>query len=339
MAKYKSDGDYTPTGAVVRIPESGGMSCEPEPGAEGHQEAMCSKMLLCLDLICIILASLPFFMVELNAVKPYERGFYCDDQDIQYPFKSAETVSDTVLCTTGILITVTAISLGECYRVRFLHKRSRSLHWNSYLSLIYKQVGCFLFGCATSQSLTDLAKVAVGRLRPNFLAVCKPDFTKFNCSRGYIQDPVCTGPSSAVTEARYERERERESVRERATPSAIAPHSLLCCLHCVASSPSPSPPRGCPHPLPPSSLTHCPSQPSLTAPQFFALCPLKPSTRGPSTLPQPQKAAYFLQPPPPPPTHSLAQGSLPLGWVQVGWWGGERSGTRDRLSALGCNRV
>uniref|UniRef100_V9KGM8 Lipid phosphate phosphohydrolase 3-like protein n=1 Tax=Callorhinchus milii TaxID=7868 RepID=V9KGM8_CALMI len=159
-------------------------------------------MLLCLDLICIILASLPFFMVELNAVKPYERGFYCDDQDIQYPFKSAETVSDTVLCTTGILITVTAISLGECYRVRFLHKRSRSLHWNSYLSLIYKQVGCFLFGCATSQSLTDLAKVAVGRLRPNFLAVCKPDFTKFNCSRGYIQDPVCTGPSSAVTEAR-----------------------------------------------------------------------------------------------------------------------------------------
>lgn len=202
MAKYKSEGDYVPTGAVVRIPESGGMSCETELGAETVQEASCSKMLLCLDLICIILASLPFFMVELNAVKPYERGLYCDDQDIRYPYKSTETVNDAVLSATGMLITVTAISLGECYRVRFLHKRSRSLHWNSYLSLIYRQVGCFLFGCAISQSLTDLAKVAVGRLRPNFLAVCKPDYSRFNCSGGYIQDPACTGRPSAVTEAR-----------------------------------------------------------------------------------------------------------------------------------------
>ncbi|XP_067877168.1 phospholipid phosphatase 3-like isoform X2 [Heterodontus francisci] len=147
-------------------------------------------------------ASLPFFMVEFNMVLPYKRGFYCNDESISYPYKEVETISDPVLCTAGILITVVAIAFGESYRVRFLNEKTKSFISNPYVSVIYKQVGCFLFGCAVSQSLTDLAKVAVGRLRPHFLDVCKPDFSKFNCSKGYIEEDVCNGTASYITEAR-----------------------------------------------------------------------------------------------------------------------------------------
>jgi len=63
-------------------------------------------------------------------------------------------------------------------------------------------VGTFLFGAAISQSLTDLAKYMIGRLRPNFLAVCNPDWSKVNCSI-YVQlENVCQGESRNITESR-----------------------------------------------------------------------------------------------------------------------------------------
>ncbi|KAL0182092.1 hypothetical protein M9458_021467, partial [Cirrhinus mrigala] len=52
-----------------------------------------------------------------------------------------------------------------------------------------------------SQSLTDIAKYSIGRLRPHFLAVCKPDWTKINCTGGaYIEQDFCTGKEDEVNE-------------------------------------------------------------------------------------------------------------------------------------------
>ncbi|XP_061653141.1 phospholipid phosphatase 3-like isoform X3 [Phyllopteryx taeniolatus] len=94
------------------------------------------------------------------------------------------------------------IVIGESYRIYFLNEGSKSFVGNPYISALYKQVGVFVFGCAISQSFTDIAKVSVGRLRPHFLDVCKPDFTTINCSLGYIADYQCQGPESRVQEAR-----------------------------------------------------------------------------------------------------------------------------------------
>ncbi|XP_055090203.1 phospholipid phosphatase 2-like isoform X2 [Symphalangus syndactylus] len=73
---------------------------------------------------------------------------------------------------------------------------------SSYVAAVYKVLGTFLFGAAGSQSLTDLAKYVIGRLRPNFLAVCDPDWSRINCSV-YVQlEKVCRGNPADVTEAR-----------------------------------------------------------------------------------------------------------------------------------------
>lgn len=93
------------------------------------------------------------------------------------------------------------VSAGEAYLVYTDRLYSRS-DFNNYLAALYKVVGTFLFGAAVSQSLTDLAKYMTGRLRPNFLAVCDPDWSRVNCS-AYVQLEVCRGSPANVTESRW----------------------------------------------------------------------------------------------------------------------------------------
>ncbi|XP_023500004.2 phospholipid phosphatase 2 isoform X2 [Equus przewalskii] len=103
----------------------------------------------------------------------------------------------------GVTITATVVlvSAGEAYLVHTDRLYSRS-DFNNYVAAIYKVLGTFLFGAAVSQSLTDLAKYMIGRLRPNFLAVCDPDWSRVNCSV-YVQvEKVCRGSHANVTEAR-----------------------------------------------------------------------------------------------------------------------------------------
>ncbi|MBN3321761.1 PLPP3 phosphatase, partial [Atractosteus spatula] len=160
------------------------------------------KLLICMDIFCLILAGLPFLIIETSTITPYHRGFYCDDESIKYPYKNGDTISDAVLCAAGILIAILSIIIGECYRIHYLNEGSKSFISNPYVSTLYKQVGVFIFGCAVSQSFTDIAKVSVGRMRPHFLAVCEPDFSRINCSDGYITDYFCKGEESRVQEAR-----------------------------------------------------------------------------------------------------------------------------------------
>ncbi|TRY97590.1 hypothetical protein DNTS_013375 [Danionella cerebrum] len=147
-------------------------------------------------------SGLPFLIIETSTIKPYHRGFYCSDQSIQYPYKNGDTISDAVLCAAGILITIFSIVIGECYRIHYLNQGSKSFVGNPYISALYRQVGVFIFGCAVSQSFTDIAKVSVGRMRPHFLDVCKPDYSTINCSLGYITQYTCDGDPSKVQEAR-----------------------------------------------------------------------------------------------------------------------------------------
>lgn len=91
---------------------------------------------------------------------------------------------------------------GECLLVYLKRIKSKS-SFGSYFACVYKAIGTFLFGAAMSQSLTDIAKYSIGRLRPHFLDVCKPDWKLINCSSGaYIEDYTCTGDLTMVNEGR-----------------------------------------------------------------------------------------------------------------------------------------
>ncbi|KAG9350559.1 hypothetical protein JZ751_024448 [Albula glossodonta] len=127
--------------------------------------------------------------------RPYQRGVYCDDETIRYPLKP-DTITHGLLAAVTISCTVIIISSGEAYLVYSKRIHSNS-DFNQYVAALYKVVGTFVFGAAVSQSLTDLAKFTIGRPRPNFMAVCKP-----NVCKGYMLQINCTGDVRAVKEAR-----------------------------------------------------------------------------------------------------------------------------------------
>uniref|UniRef100_A0A4W5QS17 Phosphatidic acid phosphatase type 2D n=1 Tax=Hucho hucho TaxID=62062 RepID=A0A4W5QS17_9TELE len=145
--------------------------------------------------------SIPFFACELKAVTPYRRGFFCGDQSITYPYLEREAIPDTLLIAGGIVITGLTIALGECYRVRFRGVHSRAFVRNLYVSCLYKELGSFLFGCCVGQSLTNMAKLSVGRLRPNFLSVCNVTYASLNCVPGsYVAQVTCRQPEQKMVE-------------------------------------------------------------------------------------------------------------------------------------------
>ena len=84
------------------------------------------------------------------------------------------------------------IALGECYRVRFRGVHSKAFVRNLYVSCLYKELGSFLFGCCIGQSLTNMAKLSIGRLRPNFLSVCNVTYASIDCIPGsYVSQVTC----------------------------------------------------------------------------------------------------------------------------------------------------
>ncbi|KTF86854.1 hypothetical protein cypCar_00013873, partial [Cyprinus carpio] len=115
----------------------------------------------------INIAGLPLAAFNLGKIKPYQRGFFCNDESISYPFHTS-TVTSTVLYTVGFTLPICSMIIGECLSVYLNRIKSKSF-CNSYVASVYKAIGTFLFGAGMSQSLTDIAKYSIGRLRPHFL--------------------------------------------------------------------------------------------------------------------------------------------------------------------------
>ncbi|XP_016898415.1 phospholipid phosphatase 1-like [Cynoglossus semilaevis] len=156
--------------------------------------------LILQDILCLILVGLPFFILTPQH-NPFKRGFFCNDDSIRYPLKD-DTISYQLLGGVMIPFSLIVIVCGECLSVYFSCIKKRSAG-TKYVACIYKAVGSYVFGAAVSQSLTDIAKYSIGRLRPNFLAVCKPVWDQINCKNGgYIESFTCTEDKFLVDEAR-----------------------------------------------------------------------------------------------------------------------------------------
>nr|XP_009928743.1 PREDICTED: lipid phosphate phosphohydrolase 1-like [Haliaeetus albicilla] len=153
-----------------------------------------------LNLLCVLLAGLPFAILNSRRI-PFQRGVFCSDESIQYPYKE-DTISYKLLAGIIIPFSVIVMILGETLSVFYNHLHSNSFVRNNYIATIYKAIGTFIFGAAASQSLTDIAKYSIGRLRPHFLAVCQPDWTRINCSLGYIENFSCQGDKAKINEGR-----------------------------------------------------------------------------------------------------------------------------------------
>lgn len=133
-----------------------------------------------VDLLLIGLLCLPYFLVE--ALPPFERPFWRDDRTISFPHKDYEIIPNWLL--PFISLGLPAAILGGWMAYKRLSNRR----------LLVAFIG-LLLALALTVEATNITKVLVGRLRPDFLARCDLDLT--------ITDRnVCRGPVGSVKEGR-----------------------------------------------------------------------------------------------------------------------------------------
>lgn len=141
----------------------------------------------------IILSFLVIILIVLNYnLDTYKSGFYCNDQTINMKYFSS-TVANELLVFVSLLTTLVFVYISEvmiktrdhnnrimAYKPRKGTSYQLKLHNKStfvideYYGNIYISYGFFLIGNLLTQIVTLIGKKTIGRLRPNFLDVCKP---------------------------------------------------------------------------------------------------------------------------------------------------------------------
>lgn len=135
-----------------------------------------TKIIIDIILLCFVGFPILFYFLWGS---PYERGFFCDDESLKHPFKES-TVKSYMLYFYGIVLPVLAIILTEYFRARRKGDSRRfqifELSIPDWITNSYNNIGIFGFGAAATQLVVDIAKYQIGRFRPHFLDVCKPEF-------------------------------------------------------------------------------------------------------------------------------------------------------------------
>ncbi|KAL4091202.1 hypothetical protein QTP88_025930 [Uroleucon formosanum] len=148
-----------------------------------------------VDLLCLGSVGFPVLMFYMFGF-PYQRGFFCGDESIRYPFKES-TVSSSILYTVGLGLPTLVILFIE-YSMRNNEQSRYSFLGTpipNWLYSAYNNILWFLFGAACSQLTTDIGKYTIGRLRPHFLDICKPNVdcnNEINETK-YNEDFICGG--------------------------------------------------------------------------------------------------------------------------------------------------
>lgn len=155
-----------------------------------------------------------------HMVTPFHRGFFQNDESLMHPYRDS-TITSAVMYSVGFTVPSLAILLlegGWVFAVVARNSNYELASVKSKKSLIYfwlwrvlRVCIVFYFGVVVTHLATNIGKYSIGRLRPHFFDVCKPDWSKLNGTGAgsfyrpfpYIEEDICTGQDSAlITEAR-----------------------------------------------------------------------------------------------------------------------------------------
>ena len=165
------------------------------------------------DVAVLLFLLLLFVFLELAGERGLyvKRGFFCDDESIRFAFTSHPAVPTWLLVLGCILIPHITILLGNLFERYYIRRpegvRKRVKVFRKavpqWLVRALYHARWFVVGILLTMVLTDITKVVVGRLRPHFLSVCKPNFDLLNCTDefGYqvhVTDFDCTGNDDHV---------------------------------------------------------------------------------------------------------------------------------------------
>ena len=135
-----------------------------------------------LEILTLILLGAGCLYLHKAGPDPYQRGFYCDDENIKKPFKE-DTVSEVVcfviwaFLAAAILISVEMVSFISHPSV----KNDDDVKIPSMVIEFYRVIGSFCIGAVFCMLATEMSKMTIGELRPHFLTICNPKLNRKIC--------------------------------------------------------------------------------------------------------------------------------------------------------------
>ncbi|XP_060063027.1 phospholipid phosphatase 2-like [Ylistrum balloti] len=167
--------------------------------SEGRTESSIFKnpLALTVDVVSFFIVFIVSLLLVSNTIcmKPFERGFFCDDQSLKYPYKD-DTISSSLAAVIAIVIfpfvTFFVEPLYAFTRMRYGNISCKDV-MKVALKSLYSLILLYMLGIALTQSVVSVMKLWAGRLRPNFFAWCIPEYNATECDvgGGYITDFVC----------------------------------------------------------------------------------------------------------------------------------------------------
>jgi len=164
-----------------------------------------SKAFLEIFGLLLLVTPMAYIYVFSSNYDPYHRGFFCDDQNLKHPYlPQTVPIVQCVLIWAAVstFFIVTVETLRSWAEAQAGTRRCKPFPNNRTPWIaceLYRHFGYFTLGALTTLLFTELSKYSIGRLRPHFLTLCKPNLSPELC-----EDPVGSGYQRFVTESEDE---------------------------------------------------------------------------------------------------------------------------------------
>lgn len=144
----------------------------------------------------------------------FHRGFFCGDESLAYPLRPS-TIGLKALIIIVLTVPTAVILAVELFKRLEVPSSlnggsEKSTNIQRRLVACYKQIGSYLFGLAITLLVTEVGKLAAGRLRPHFFAVCQPQLEDGStCADAknhgiYIENYTCRGGENVTEHVLHE---------------------------------------------------------------------------------------------------------------------------------------
>lgn len=198
-------------------------------GDLGHNNEMKSnEQIINKDRLTIAMEFFVIFFLVLVYVfvlcysNPTINYYSCDQLDLNKPYLK-DTISTEALIFFGSFIPLVFIVAVELVNSNFIHKiviyiklkkknERKSFNGRNLRMCLLHLITIFSLGIIITILLTEIIKHWVGRLRPYFLDVCKPNLAEIDCFNHTLNgqvyksiftgDGFCTGDAHRIKEAR-----------------------------------------------------------------------------------------------------------------------------------------
>uniref|UniRef100_A0A0N4ZC85 AcidPPc domain-containing protein n=1 Tax=Parastrongyloides trichosuri TaxID=131310 RepID=A0A0N4ZC85_PARTI len=151
-------------------------------------------------LLITIFIRLLFYTIS-KIIGPRITPLPCDTKDISFPFKKS-TVPSLPFSIAMYVITILIIMITEYYKMdgikkEFIDKGKKPRFQRKvFLFVILKifvlnQIGQCIVFC-----ILRVSKYSVGKLRPNFMDICKPNLMNIPCINGFYKSYQCNSTST-----------------------------------------------------------------------------------------------------------------------------------------------